>query len=732
MRLPPLRSRLLLLTLGSMVPLVLLIGLLAAVLFEREETLARDGALARMQATASAVDALLSGHLATLNALGSSEALERADMVAFAGAARRVMAAQAHWRNVILVDVSGQQRMNARLGAGVALPAEEADQLSSLAHVMATGRAHVGDVARGPSGFIGVPLQVRVDVGPEPMALKLILEPEAFASLVGDQRVPPGWAAAIIDTNGNFVARAPFFPPGMRASEPLLEAIRHADSGWRRVPTLEGIDTHQAFVRLQSSPWHVAVAVPRHDVLAGVRGAGRWLTWGVLLSLGAAGGLALWVSKQIALPIHRLAQAAQQIGSADTTALKDVQRAPGFYEVSEVALALEHASASVREREALREREQLAMREADRAKDEFLAMLGHELRNPLSAITNSAQVLRRASPGTDSVDRAHEVIERQTRQMTRLVEDLLDISRLATGKLRLELELLDLSAVVSGAVAPWQHSARRQAKRIHFQGSPAWSRLDRSRVDQILGNLLDNALKFSPASSSVDVRVYPSEAHAVLEVIDRGRGIEPEELSRLFDTFYQSAQLLHRPQGGLGLGLSLVRRLAELHGGSAQALSEGPGKGARFVIRLPLVPAPAPSDQPSAQATPSRSQRVLVVEDNDDGREMLALLLQASSHQVRSAADGRQALAILEGWTPDVALIDIGLPDIDGHELARRVARLPLTPRPRLIAMSGFGQPEDKLRSSEAGFELHLTKPVDPATLAVVLQQRAPDGTVPG
>ena len=726
MSLPALRSQLLLLTLGSMVPLVVLIVLLAAVLFDREEDLARDGALARMRATASAVDAMLSGHQSLLRALADSEPLERGDLAAFNSAAARVKAGQAHWRNVILVDATGQQQVNVRVGNGGTLPREDAGQMPSLQHVLATGEAHVGDVARSPSGFVGIPLQVRVNVGGEPMALKLILQPEAFTSLVEAQQIPSGWATAIIDRNGNFVARVPFRAPGLRASEALLEVIRHADTGWTRVPTLEGTDAHQAFARLRSSDWHVAVAVPRNDVLAGVRSAGGWLIWGVLVSLGLAGALSLWVARRIASPIHQLAQAARQIGTPDTSALHEVQRSPGFAEARELAVALEQTAVSVREREALQQREQLAMREADRAKDEFLAMLGHELRNPLSAITNSAHVLRRVPAGAVSAERAHEVLERQTKQMTRMVEDLLDISRLATGKLRLDLELLDLANVVSSAVGTWQHAAARQNKDIRLHTSVAWAHLDRSRIEQILGNLLDNALKFSPSGGVIDVSVSADERDAVLEVLDHGRGIPSEDLPRIFDTFYQATQLLHRPHGGMGLGLSLVRRLAELHGGSAEASSEGEGKGARFVVRLPLAAAPEEVGKAFENDAPVKTRRVLIVEDNEDGRAALELMLQLASHDVRTAATGAQALALLEVWQPEVVLIDIGLPDINGHELARRITARALPVQPRLIAMSGFGQPEDKQRSAEAGCELHLTKPVDPAVLSVLLQAQIP------
>lgn len=734
MALPTVRSRLLLLTLGSMVPLVVLIGLLAAVLFAREHDLARDGALGRMRVTASAVDALLSGHLSVMRALASHEALAEGDLAAFKRAALRVKAQHAHWRNVLLVDAEGQQMLNVRLGDTQPLPQESADQMASLAQVLATGEPHVGDVAQGPlSKFVGIPLQIRTAVAGRPMVLKLILEPAGFSSVLSAQQLPGHWATAILDGNGNFVARLPHRPPGQRAAEGLVSATRQAESGWQRVPTLDGTDSHQAFARLRSAPWSVAVAVPRDDVLAGVRSAGLWLSVGVLVSLLVAGAMALWVSRRIADPIRSLAVAARQMDSGEVGVLHKVLRRPGFSEASEVAGALEQAAASMRERQALQQREQHALREADRAKDEFLAMLGHELRNPLSAITNSAQLLRRAPPGAHGAERAHAVIERQTRQMTRLVEDLLDISRLATGKLRLDLQGHDLAAVVAAALPAWQREALRHGQEIRFSGAPAHALFDRERVEQILGNLLDNALKFSPAGRAVDVEVSTRCQHAVLTVKDRGQGIRAEDLPKVFQTFYQAGQHIHRPHGGLGLGLSLVQRLAQLNGGDVQAHSDGEGRGTVFTMRLPLAPIAEAALPATGGDQRAAVLGVLVVDDNDDGREVLTMLLQLEGHDVRSAASAADALALVPQWSPDVALIDIGLPDIDGHALARRLTALTwATKPPRLIALSGFGQPEDQQRSAEAGFETHLTKPVDLTTLSFALHGSSQSTAVPG
>lgn len=727
MALPTLRSRLTLLALGSMLPLIALIAALAAALFEREANLARDAAVARTDAMASAVDAMLNGHLSVVRALGSSGALERGDLHEFSKDATRIKSQQPYWRNVILVDSTGRQRLNVRLGDASPLPIEDPGHLQIIRKVLATGEPIIGNVGKGPTSTkVGIPIQIPVSVAGEPMVLNLILDPQGFASLVDAQKFPPGWAAAIIDDNGRFVTRVPFREPGEAAAPGLLEGMGESSRGWLRIPTLEGTDTHQAFTRLARAPWRVAVAVPRADVLAGVRSARKWLIVGVLLSLAVAWALASWMSRRIAAPIHRLAEAAGHLGSQDTRPLQDVLSKPMLAESSEVARALERASSTLREREQMQEREQLALKESDRAKDEFLAMLGHELRNPLSAVAIAAQVLRTAPAGAANAQRAHEVIQRQTGQMTRLVEDLLDISRLATGKLRLELELMDLATVVEASLNAWRQRVAERGGQLQFRGAPAWARLDKARVEQILGNLLDNALKFSPHTPSIEVSVTQQDDKVVLTVIDRGQGIAPQDLVHVFETFYQSRQSLHRPLGGLGLGLSLVRRLAELHGGSVEAHSEGAGAGARLVVSFPAASAPREATDVVTGDTATKALNVLVVEDHEDGRAVLQLLLQLLGHQVKAVGSAREALELLHEWQPDLALVDIGLPDMDGHELARRL-RSQAPDRPfRLVAMSGFGQPKDRERSADAGFEDHLVKPIEAAMLKKVFSMVSP------
>jgi signal transduction histidine kinase/ActR/RegA family two-component response regulator len=467
----------------------------------------------------------------------------------------------------------------------------------------------------------------------------------------------------------------------------------------------------------------VGVGIPADELLAPAWRLAGFITIGAICSLLLALAFAWWLGGRIARPIALLAAAARQIGRVPAGQLvRDARARSRVAEVQEVAAALEEAEAGLAEREALREREQQALRSADKAKDEFLAMLGHELRNPLSAITASAHVLRLSRPDASATLRAHEVIDRQARQMTRLVEDLMDVSRLAMGKVTLHHERVDLAALAERVVHTWQQAGKSRSGRVRLRAQPTWIDGDRARIEQVLSNLLDNAHKFSADAAPIEVTVGTRDGDAVLEVRDHGDGIAADELPHIFELFVQGAQPLDRPQGGLGLGLALVRRLVELQGGQVSAHSAGPGQGATFTVRLPLAQAlpDAPAEREANVAASGR--RVLLVEDNEDGRHMMEMVLALEGHTVRAVSSGLEAVNVAAAWAPDIALVDIGLPDIDGYEVARRIRALrPDTP-PKLVAVSGFGQPQDQRTAYEAGFDLHLTKPVAPDFLRDVMQ----------
>jgi two-component system, sensor histidine kinase len=361
-------------------------------------------------------------------------------------------------------------------------------------------------------------------------------------------------------------------------------------------------------------------------------------------------------------------------------------------------------------------REMEERRDAERkshAKDEFLAMLGHELRNPLSAISSASSLIGMAGANAETVSRAKQIIQRQSQHLSRIVDDLLDLSRAMSGKILLARKPIDLSNLVSGCLETLRATGRSAGYRISVDLAPNWVDGDPTRLEQITTNLLDNALKYTPAGGSIDVGVAQSGEDVVLTVRDTGVGIPEELLPHVFDVFVQGAISIDRSQGGLGIGLSLVRRLVELHGGSVSAHSDGSGSGSTFMIRLPRTEAVVPSVAPQqSSGDNSGKPAVLLIEDNEDGREMMATMLAAHGFPVDTAADGLQGVAAALAGRPAAALVDIGLPGIDGYEVARRLRRDPATSHIRLIALTGYGLAEDKRRVMEAGFDQHLVKPV--------------------
>jgi len=389
--------------------------------------------------------------------------------------------------------------------------------------------------------------------------------------------------------------------------------------------------------------------------------------------------------------------------------------------------------------EDLLRRERAARLEADaargeaertnRAKDEFLAMLAHELRNPLSVIVNAIAVINRGAVLPPPSRRAGAMLERQAEHLARLLDDLLDVARITSGRIELELERADLGPVVRYAVEAQRHrlDAKRQHLALALPEGPLTVLGDPVRLQQVVGNLVNNASKYTPSGGSIWVALEGEADRAVLRVRDDGVGIPADKLESIFELFAQANDTLARTEGGLGIGLTLVRRVVELHGGTVQARSEGAGRGAEFVVTLPLA-APAPrAIGPAPASGAGKTLRIGIVEDHDDGREMLAMALRLNGHQVVEAATGETGVQMALERPLDVVLIDIGLPDVPGYDVARRL-RSVLGDAVRLIALTGYGQPQDHARSSAAGFDAHLVKPVDPARLADVLQQLVPAG----
>lgn len=370
----------------------------------------------------------------------------------------------------------------------------------------------------------------------------------------------------------------------------------------------------------------------------------------------------------------------------------------------------------------------LAQRDqSDRRREEFLAMLAHELRNPLAPIRTGMQVLRLNSPADSNTARTHEMIERQLTNLTRLINDLLDVSRITQGKISLQREVIDLHNAVANVVAARSLHAAEKAIRLTLSSAPSLPvhvSADPVRIEQIVDNVLTNAIKFTPESGSVDVNVTREQDTAVIRVSDTGIGIPPHLLSTVFDLFAQTPRSLDRSQGGLGIGLTVVKSLVELHGGIVRASSAGEGRGTLIEIRVPTVQimesAPKQEEHPQLPA-PSTPRKVLLVEDNQDAAEMLATFLRACGHLVRVAHDGHAGLDLATRERPDVVICDIGLPGMDGFEFARQIRRIPALSAARLIAMTGYGEVRHRDRGLDAGFDKYLVKPADPEAVAQLL-----------
>jgi two-component system, sensor histidine kinase len=359
---------------------------------------------------------------------------------------------------------------------------------------------------------------------------------------------------------------------------------------------------------------------------------------------------------------------------------------------------------------------------ANRAKDEFVAMLGHELRNPLGAIATAIHVLDARGEPDDTSASLRGIIFRQTRHLSRLVEDLLDVSKLVSGKIILHAQPEYLRDVVVRALASFHEAGKASQHVISVSGAGVRVQGDATRLQQVVTNLLDNAIKYTPPGGRVDVTVAAEGPDAVLTVRDTGIGIHQDVLPLIFDLFVQGSNTMARSAGGLGLGLTIVKRLVVLHGGTVSASSPGPDHGSEFIVRLPRIADAAVESEPIAPAVnASRARHVLIVEDNTDFRVGLRLLLESWGHRVDEASSGAQGLEIVRRERPEVILIDLGLPGIDGYAVARAVRSAPGGDALLLVAITGYGRASDRLRAREAGFDAHLTKPVSPHELAAIL-----------
>ena len=714
----PLGVRLLAIALVAVLPVALL-SLVNLVQGAREQRAALErSAMETLRALSTAVDNEISASMAALEILATSPALARDDLAAFYQDARRALDRRSAWENIVVIDTRGQQLMNLRHPSGT--PLDLAVDQESVKSVIETSEPTV-------TGMITSPLLqerrfvVRVPVfqrGRVAYVLGAANHPELMSEMLARQNFPQGAVVAILDVNGNIIGRSRAGSEwyGKPASATLRAFVATGREGFGITTTLEGEEVYTAFIRSPLTRWAIAMGMPRAAVDDPVIASYAMLAAAIVLSLGIGIWGSLIVARTVTGPMALLREVARGIRSGQAAQVPEAT-------IPEVREATEALLAAQAERELLlqREREARSLAEdASRSKDEFLAMLGHELRNPLAAIVSAVTVIERSGGVTHpAAATATGIIQRQSRHLARLLDDLLDVGRVMTGKILLERSVLDLAEVVKRAVDSTNATRAHERKPLSVRVTPVWVNGDASRVEQIVNNLLTNACKYTPPDGDIDVSVSSEGGNAVLRIRDTGLGLEPELLPKVFDLFVQGSRTLDRSEGGLGIGLTLVRRLVELHGGSVAARSEGAGKGSEFEVRMPAVPPPAarPTERRVNEVV---RRRVLVVEDNPDAREMLKSLLSLAGHTVHEAEDGPGGVRAALEMQPEVALIDIGLPGCDGYEVAGAI-RKALGHKVRLVALTGYGLPEDEQRAKRAGFDEHVVKPVDEATLARVL-----------
>lgn len=430
------------------------------------------------------------------------------------------------------------------------------------------------------------------------------------------------------------------------------------------------------------------------------------------------------------------AAAFHQLGNV--TLLERPVRVATLVSMVRASLRARERQYQIREHLAERQRAEADLREADRRKDEFLEMLAHELRNPLAPIINALHLLKRAELDAPGIERLREMMERQTGNLVRLLDDLLDMARVSQGKVVLKREPADLASIVEHAVesiAPFieerghDYSFSLPLERVRLE-------VDATRLEQVITNLPHNAAKYTDPGGQIRLTVERVGREVVLSVRDNGIGIAPETLRHIFDLFTQSERSLDRSQGGLGIGLTLVRKLVEMHRGTIEASSAGLNQGSEFVVRLPApttqraprLRAPKEAGKREDAGAARRPLRILVVEDNTDSAELMSDILRLEGHEVRAVHDGPAALAVVDGFRPEVVLCDLGLPGMDGLEVARQLRRIPSLEQTVLLAVTGYGHEEARSKCEEAGFDLRLTKPIDPHQLNCVLAGLPPVG----
>jgi len=714
-------------------PLVLLAAAFTYVLADTQRELQMQRVVERARALRLVLDAEVAHSIRLL-----SIQAERAELGAAAPPAaqplhetlQHVMRHQPHWAMLLVVEPDGRETLRVDRSAGrVESTAPRLDERTLRQVLQTAAPAGSGLVASadGRQRFSFIALPVLQD-GRVQRVLAAGIRDTDWLAVLRAHAPADGGTLALLDQDRLLVARTlnPERWAGQPAAPEFLRHLSAAPEGAFINTGLEGQRLYSAYSRLDKLPWILCTGVPADEAEAPLRRQVELLAAGVLLTTLIAGAAVVVLRRRILAVLHGLGDVSGHLRASDAEAATALPLAIG--EAEGVRARLRDTLRSEADARAEAEAARAQADAANRGKDDFLAMMAHELRNPISAMVTAVALLDAAHATPETDRHARGVLRRQVRQMTRLVDDLLDAARVARGAMALHRAPLELAALVRQVVDTFEAGGRTRHLRLELALQPAWVNGDTLRLEQVVGNLLDNAAKFTPEGGRLRLTLHTVDGHAELSLDDDGVGMDAGLQQRLFDPYTQAEPGIDRSRGGLGLGLHVVRRLVELHGGSVSAHSDGPGRGACFTVRLPLA-AEAPVAAPQLPSGALPPLRVALVEDNADGREAVAGLLRMAGHDVLSAGDGEAGLALLLSERPDVAMVDLGLPLLDGLTLARRLRRAQESTGDVwpgvLLALTAYGDEHTRADAAQAGFDGFLQKPFDlRAFEAAVLEAR--------
>ncbi|MDB5889754.1 MAG: hybrid sensor histidine kinase/response regulator [Polaromonas sp.] len=732
------RTYLVLMAAAILIPVVAFSVTGLQMMLERERTSQIDTVQETARATALLIDQEITGAQSALGVIISTLLLDRDDLRPLYELISRGEKGESAWTAVY--DDEGRVILNTRLPFGSTFPKLR----PWVIPVIAAGQPHVSNLREGlgtGEKVISVSQPVTASNGRKYLISRMFMASH-FNDMLRSPGVGPNWIVGLFGADSVSIARYPKAEQlvGQPVSQRLFEASRSAFSGRTRHVTREDIAVYSVFTKTSKTGWTVAIGVPEKEIEEPARRAASFAALAMGTIFTVAGLLILLLARRLTRSVDEVVASAGELArglipASRKTGVAEVDVLQASMHDAGQALARENGSrlALEEERKDLLRSEQEARRQAERQnrnKDDFLAMLAHELRNPLAPISSAAHLLRVVARDEDRVRQCSEVISRQVGHMTELVNDLLDVSRVSRGLVQMDMQLVNIDLVLDRAIEqarPLITARRQQLTEAPRPGVEL--RCDATRLTQAVSNLLNNAAKFTPEGGLITVSAALEQQELVIRVSDNGAGIDPTLLPHVFDLFIQGERTPDRSQGGLGLGLALVKNIVMLHGGKVHAQSDGTGKGSVFTLVLPADnQALDARSEPKAEllakpVTSGRPLRIMAVDDNADALQTLSALLQAKGHNVSKYQDSGSALRAAATERPEVFVLDIGLPDMDGFELARRLRASGTNDGAVLVALTGYGRPEDRARSHASGFDHHLVKPVDDEALTRILAQ---------